>query len=104
MSKAITIRTDDALYEKLDALAKKTERSRNYLANEALKQYLLRQTDAKGALSTTPVAEYIEDYSSRFWQEGRYRSVSCVSRGRAHPKFGGRPDSGAVILLDSEVC
>lgn len=67
MSKAITIRTDDALFEKLDALARATDRSRNYLANEALKQYL--HQGQEGIIPTTPVAEHIEDYSSRFWQE-----------------------------------
>jgi predicted transcriptional regulator len=37
---AFTIRTDNKQVEKLDELAKLSDRSRNYLVNEAIGQYL----------------------------------------------------------------
>lgn len=39
----ITIRTDPQIEEQLNALAKATERSRNWIIEEALKQYLATQ-------------------------------------------------------------
>jgi len=41
---AFTIRADNKQVEKLDALAKLHDRSRNYLVNEAIGQYLDLQT------------------------------------------------------------
>jgi len=43
MADMITIRTDAETLERLDRLAKATERSRNYLANQALKAFLDEQ-------------------------------------------------------------
>ena len=65
MSKAITIRTDDALYEKLDALARATDRSRNYLANEALKAFLEKGSPT----ADVPVVNNVEDLAGNFWPE-----------------------------------
>ena len=39
----ITIRTEAAVEEELDALAAATQRSRNWIVTEALKQYLATQ-------------------------------------------------------------
>jgi predicted transcriptional regulator len=40
----ITIRTDPAIEEQLNALAKATDRSRNWVIEEAIKQYLATQS------------------------------------------------------------
>lgn len=70
MSKAITIRTDDETFEQLETLARASERSRNYLANVALKEFLLRQAGAgQAAVGIAPVAESLDDYRSEFWRE-----------------------------------
>lgn len=70
MNKAITIRTDERTFEKLEELAQASERSRNYLANQALREYLDRHTATHPAVPTgAPVAERMEDYRSAFWRE-----------------------------------
>lgn len=69
MSKAITIRTDEALYEQLDAVARATDRSKNFLANQALKEFLSRQGKAEAVPTKALVAESIKDYRSQFWKE-----------------------------------
>lgn len=70
MSKAITIRTDERTFEKLEELAQASERSRNYLANQALREYLDRHATAHPAVPAgAPVAERLEDYRSAFVQE-----------------------------------
>lgn len=43
MADTITIRTDPETLQRLEKLAKATERSRNYLVNHALKAYLDEQ-------------------------------------------------------------
>jgi predicted transcriptional regulator len=67
----ITIRTDPETVEKLDRLAKATERSRNFHASQALKAYLDEQSwqiaaiqeglaslDAEGGIADADVAEH----------------------------------------------
>ena len=66
MSKALTLRTDETLYKKLDALAKKTERSRNDLANEALRAFL---NEPEKVSAATPVVTSAEDLAGDFWEE-----------------------------------
>ena len=65
VSKALTIRTDEAIYEKLDTLAKELERSRNYLANEALKAFLKVEEETNAA----PSVRSAEDLAGDFWLE-----------------------------------
>lgn len=95
MSRAITIRTDEALYERLDAVARATDRSRNFLANQVLKEFLERQGKAGPVPATIPVAERIEDYRSQFWQEDDTEAflvyleeerVQSLEDDRMHPK------------------
>jgi predicted transcriptional regulator len=70
VSKAITIRTDERTFEQLEDLARSSERSRNFLANQALKEFLERSSGPRGAVpSGIPVAERLEDYRSAFWRE-----------------------------------
>ena len=66
-SKAITIRTDAATYERLEALARASSRSRNFLANEALKAYLSREGGQPSA--DVPVVVSAEDLIGDFWPE-----------------------------------
>jgi predicted transcriptional regulator len=40
MTAAFTVRLDDKVLQELDALGEQTDRSRNWLVNEALRQYL----------------------------------------------------------------
>jgi predicted transcriptional regulator len=70
VSKAITIRTDERTFGLLEELARASERSRNFLANQALKEFLERRSGAREAVQeATPVAERLEDYRSAFWRE-----------------------------------
>jgi predicted transcriptional regulator len=70
VSKAITIRTDEWTFGQLEELARASERSRNFLANQALKEFLERRSGGRGAAQdATPVAERLEDYRSAFWRE-----------------------------------
>ena len=70
MTKAITIRADEETLEQLEDLARTSERSRNFLANQALKEFVERQGTAVNAVPTgIPVAERLDDYRSSFWQE-----------------------------------
>lgn len=70
VAKAITIRTDERTFEQLERLACASERSRNYLANVALKEFLARHGGAGQARAgTLPVAERLDDYRSEFWHE-----------------------------------
>lgn len=71
MSRAITIRTDEGTFERLEDLARTSDRSRNYLANVALKEFLERQSGQynQSIDSRIPIAERLEDYRSAFWRE-----------------------------------
>lgn len=70
MAKAITIRTDEETLEQLEDLARASERSRNFLASQALKEFLERHAAGVNAVQArVPVAERLEDYRSTFWQE-----------------------------------
>ena len=71
MSRAITIRTDERTFERLEELARKSDRSRNHLANVALKEFLARQSGERQQSmdDRVPVAERLEDYRSAFWRE-----------------------------------
>ena len=70
MTKAITIRADDRTLEQLEELARSTERSRNFLANQAIKEYLERHNpEGKAPQSEAPRAVRPEDYRSAFWSE-----------------------------------
>ena len=70
MTRAITIRTDEETLERLEGLARVSERSRNFLANQALKEFLERHSAAGNAVQAgVPVAERLEDYRSSFWLE-----------------------------------
>ncbi|HZJ11003.1 MAG TPA: ribbon-helix-helix domain-containing protein [Trueperaceae bacterium] len=70
MPKAITIRTDEETFEQLESLSRASERSRNYLANVALKEFLARQNGAGHATAgKVLVAERLEDFRSQFWRE-----------------------------------
>lgn len=71
MTKAITIRTDERTLERLEQLARASERSRNYLANQALKEFLEYHGNDSRTIGTgaAPVAERLEDYRSAFWRE-----------------------------------
>ena len=73
MADTITIRTDPETLQRLEKLAKATERSRNYLVNHALKAYLdeqawqiaaiqegLASLDAEGGIPDDEVAEHFE--------------------------------------------
>ena len=75
MPKALTIRTDETTLDRLEALARATERSRNFHAREALRRYLedhdtgsAPAKDRRDPLAG-PVAEDLDDYRSRFWTE-----------------------------------
>jgi predicted transcriptional regulator len=68
MTKTLTIRTEDKILEQLDTLARKQQRSRNFVANQALKDYLARQT-SQPEIAAIPIAERLEDYQCRFWSE-----------------------------------
>jgi predicted transcriptional regulator len=70
VTRAITIRTDEETLERLEGLARASERSRNFLANQALKEFLERHGATGNAVQAgVPVAERLEDYRSAFWQE-----------------------------------
>lgn len=70
MAKAITIRTDEGTLEQLEDLARTSERSRNFLVNQALKEFLERQSEAGSAVRAgVPVAERLADYRSASWRE-----------------------------------
>ena len=70
MTKALTIRTDDETLQQLERLAAQQDRSRNYVANLALKAYVERgqatSTDFEG---TGYVFEQASDLKSRYWVE-----------------------------------
>ena len=67
MSKALTIRTDAATYERLEALSRASSRSRNSLANEALKANLTREGGQPSA--DVPVIVGAEDLIGDYWPE-----------------------------------
>jgi predicted transcriptional regulator len=70
VTRAITIRTDEETLERLEGLARASERSRNFLANQALREFLERHGAAgDGVQAGVPVAERLEDYRSAFRQE-----------------------------------
>lgn len=70
MTKAITIRADERTLDQLEELARSTERSRNFLANQALKEYLERHsTEGRAPQVAAPKAVRLEDYRSAFWNE-----------------------------------
>lgn len=70
MTRAITIQTDEETLERLEDLARASERSRNFLANQALREFLERHdTTADSVPAEVPVAERLEDYRSAFWNE-----------------------------------
>lgn len=66
VAKSLTLRTDDATFAELEALAARTNRSKNYLANEALKTYLDRGRikAVEGPVVTSP-----QDLAGDFWPE-----------------------------------
>jgi hypothetical protein len=71
MTKALTIRTDEETLERLDSLAERQKRSRNYLANQALQAYL-RQPEGESATASAqqvPVASSLEELGSDVWLE-----------------------------------
>jgi hypothetical protein len=56
---AITIRTDERTFQQLEELARASERSRNFLANQALKEFLERRSGARESVQdATPVADW----------------------------------------------
>ncbi len=70
MPKAITIRTDDTTLDRLEAMARSSERSRNYLANLALQEFVARHDEAAlCAPIAVPVAERLADYRSELWSD-----------------------------------
>ena len=70
MTRPLTIRTDQATIAHLDAVAERRHRSRNYIANEALKRYL-QTIDNEGStpVSTIPVVTHLEDLSADVWPD-----------------------------------
>ena len=70
MTKALTIRTDDATLEELERIAAQQDRSRNYVANLALKAYVESgQAEPKESDATGYVFERAADLRSRYWDE-----------------------------------
>lgn len=66
MAKSLTVRADDDLVKELEALAQKSKRSKNYLANEALRHYLgLSETTTRAI----PVVTSLDDLAGDFWPE-----------------------------------
>lgn len=63
MAKSLTLRTDDKTFEELEALAERSSRSKNYIANEALKKYVGSNEGAR------PVVTSLEDLAGDFWPE-----------------------------------
>ena len=63
MAKSLTLRTDDKTFEELEALAERSSRSKNYIANEALKKYVGSNEGAR------PVVTSPEDLAGDFWPE-----------------------------------
>jgi predicted transcriptional regulator len=49
MSTVLTIRVDDQIKSELESLAERTQRSKSFLASEALKDYLARESMPSGA-------------------------------------------------------
>lgn len=70
VNKAITIRTDERTFDQLERLSRTSERSRNYLVNVALKEFVARHSGVgHGSGSAVPVAVRLEDYRSEYWLE-----------------------------------
>lgn len=70
MTKAITIRTDEETLDQLEELARSTERSRNFLANQAIKEHLERHSpEGKAPQVEAPKAVRLEDYRIAFCTE-----------------------------------
>lgn len=67
---SLTIRADEEILNQLEELARDTNRSRNFHATQALKEYLLRR-DSVGSprAARVPIAECFSDYQSRLWVE-----------------------------------
>ena len=70
MTKALTIRTDDETLKELERIAAQQDRSRNYVANLALKAYVEGgQTEGRESDTTGYVFEHAADLRSRYWDE-----------------------------------
>ncbi len=78
MSAVITIRVDDDVREQLDELARATQRSRSFLAAEALREYIelqewqireieggIREADAKRVRSHQKVMKKLDEKLAR---------------------------------------
>ena len=65
MARSLTLRTDEETFSNLEALATRTNRSKNYLANEALKKYLGSDNDKE----LFRVVTKLEDLAGDFWPE-----------------------------------
>lgn len=68
MTKALTIRTDEDTLEKLERIARAQDRSRNYVANLAIKTYL-KSSERTELTGSGFVFEDPADYRSRYWTE-----------------------------------
>lgn len=66
MAKSLTLRTDDATFSALEERASHLQRSKNHLANEALKKYL--GTDSAKEQGKGVVTK-LEDLAGDFWPE-----------------------------------
>jgi predicted DNA-binding protein len=73
MTKALTIRTDEETLERLDSLAERQKRSRNYLANQALQAYLYQvegeSASAMAKAQQVPAVASLEELASDAWPE-----------------------------------
>ena len=65
MPRSLTLRTDDETFSDLEELATRTKRSKNHLANEALKRYLGSDRDEVPVRVVTK----LEDLAGDFWPE-----------------------------------
>ena len=83
MSTTMTIRLDDDLKEQLDRLAAATQRSKSFLAAEAIREYIelnewqvheirqaLRQADAREFASDSEIKQMIKTNLKKFHDEG----------------------------------
>ena len=79
---AFTIRTDSHILERLDLLAKQLDRSRNYLANQALEEFLELQAWQIGKVQAGIAAAERGDFASDEEMErlfNRYQETAQVA-------------------------
>lgn len=73
MSTTMTIRLDDAMKDRLDALAKAMARSKSYLAVNAIEEYItanewqIQQIKEAVAAADSPDAEFVDHENVKNW-------------------------------------